>query len=180
MKAVILTIGLVLLAAVAQAQTFTLGQPLTAVWNPSLNEADAAISVYQVRVDAEPWVGNGQSVPQSEYRYAIPQALLTVGPHSVSVRGCMGGTCGDAATITITVARPLPGIPQAPRVVPSQGAPLALDRAIELAQSYAYLALERRLTAPELATIAAQHGPRVPTRESVFAVLDASYAGLVP
>ena len=174
-----LTIGLLARAGPVAAQTYTLGQPLTAVWNGTANEAAEGVDSYQVRVDAGAYTPSGQTVPRAEYRYAIPQALLTIGAHTIAIRACAGTSCGPEASVSVTIQRPAPGLPQNPRVVPTPGLVLSLPRAQALAQAYAWLALERSLTTAELNWLAVQHGPQPPTRESVFRVLDAAYAGLV-
>lgn len=182
MRQMILAAAMVLaMSATATAQSFTLGQPLTAVWTGAANETDAAVTAYQVRVDTGAWTPSGQSVPQTEYRYAIPQALLTLGAHTISVRACAGATCGtDEAQVSITIGRPLPGRPRTPSVVPSSGqAVLSLPRAVEIANAYATLTVDRNLTGQELSELAKRHGNAPPTRESVFKVLDASFAELV-
>ena len=179
MKQISFGIALVALSATgAAAQTYTLGQPLTAVWNGTANEANEGVDSYQVRIDNGVYTANGQGVPQAEYSYALPQPLLTIGAHTVYVRACAGTTCGPDISVTFTIQRPAPGLPQNPRVVPTPAAVLSVPRAEALAQAYAYLALERGLTPTELGWLAVEHGPESPTRESVFRVLDAAYARL--
>jgi hypothetical protein len=170
---------LVCLPAITQAQTFTLGQPLTAVWTGAANEADAAVTVYQVRVDSGTWTPSGQTVPQAEYRYSIPQNLLTVGAHTIAIRGCAGTVCGtDEAQVTISVGRPLPGRPRTPSVVPTPSMAISFRHAEDIAQAYGFLALDRKLTNQELNGLVVRHGGTPPTRESVFAVLDAAFVEL--
>lgn len=180
MKTWVVLLALALLASAAQAQTFPLGQPLTVVWGGALNEADAAVDRYEVQVDAEAWVPSGQAVPQTEYRYAIPQNLLTIGDHTITVRACAASSCGPSLLVAITVGRPIPGLPINPRVVPTpQPMVLTLPQAIDLANAYARLVLFRVLTQGELDYLAGLHGPSPPTRESVLTVLDAAFAPLV-
>lgn len=168
------------LATVAEAQTYPLGQALTAQWEGAVNEVDAAVDHYEVRVDNGAWVNQGQPVPQATYTYAIPQALLTIGGHTVAVRACAGVTCGAEVSVAITIQRPLPGLPRNPRVVPTpSGALLTIPQAIEKANAYAVLILDRPLTAQELSILSQRHPPVPPTRETVIALLDETFHDFV-
>lgn len=167
-------------ATVAQAQSFPLGQPLTAQWEGSLNESDAGTDHYEIRLDNGAWVNQGQPVPQATYTYAIPQALLTIGAHTAYVRGCVGGTCGAEASVAFSITRPLPGLPRNPRVVPTPSAAvLTIPQAVETAQAYATLILARRLTVNELGWLSMQHPPVPPTRDTVLTLLDDVFAEFV-
>lgn len=171
---------LVLWATTAQAQTYSLGQPLTAEWEGAANEADASVTIYQVRIDAGAWGASGQTVPQATYRYALPPSLLTLGDHTVAVRACAGATCGGELSAAFTIGRPLPGLPRNPRVLPTpQGAVITIPQAVDRANAYALLILDRVLAPNELGLLSMRHGNVPPTRESVLRVLDASFAELV-
>ena len=173
MRGLIAAALVVAAATVAQAQSFPLGQPLTAEWEGTLNEADAAVDHYEIRIDLGQWVNNGQTVPRTTYTYAIPQALLTIGAHTAAVRACTGGACGPEASVAFSIQRPLPGLPRNPRVVPTpNGAVLNIPQAVETAQAYATLILARRLTVNELGWLSMQHPPVPPTRDTVISLLD--------
>jgi len=180
-QAVMILVALGLMVGVAEAQTYPLGQALTAQWEGATNEADAAVDHYEIRVDTGAWTPTGQTVPQATYTYAIPQALLTIGTHTVEVRACAGAVCGSStAPVSVTIARPLPGLPRNPRVVPTPSvATLTIPQAIEKANAYATLILDRPLTAQELNILALRHPPVPPTRETVIALLDATFAEFV-
>lgn len=182
MRRILIGWALVLgMASVAQAQTYPLGQALTAQWEGALNEADAAVDHYEIRVDVGPWTPTGQAVPQATYSYPIPQALLTIGTHTVEVRACAAAVCGSStAPVSVTITRPLPGLPRNPRVVPTpSGALLTIPQAIDRANAYATLILDRPLTAQELNILAMRHPPVPPTRETVIALLDSVFAEFV-
>jgi len=181
MRQILIAVWLVVAAvSTAQAQTFDLGQPLTVEWAGAVNEAAAGVDVYQVRIDAGAWTASGQTVPQTTYRYAIPQALLTLGDHTASVRACAGTVCGAELSVAFAITRPLPGLPRNPRILPTPSiAVLTIPQALDRAHAYALLILDRPLTGPELDTLVTRHGAVPPTRESVLRVLDASFAEFV-
>jgi hypothetical protein len=172
---------LVLTAATAQAQqTFDLGAPLSAEWEGAANEAAAGVTEYQVRVDTAAWTASGQAVPQATYRAALTQSLLTLGAHTVSIRACAGVRCGAELSASFTIDRPLPGQPRNPRIILTPTtAVLTVPQAVDRANAYALLLLDRTLTQEEMNTLAVRHGPGLPTRESVLRVLDDSFAQFV-
>lgn len=179
-RRVVLSCALLVGSALPAFAQFPLGQPLTVTWDGAANEAEAGVTQYEVRVDAGAWTASGQGVPQASYRYALPQALLTIGAHTVGVRACAGATCGPDAPVTLTITRPLPGLPRNPAVVPTPVVvSLTVPDAINRAHAYALLIFDRLLTPDELALLGTRHGNVPPTRESVLRVLDASFAQFV-
>jgi hypothetical protein len=181
MRILILAAAIVFSAATAQAQqNFTLGQPLTAAWLSADNEAAAAVTTYPARLNGVDLPAIAQPIPSAEYRYSLPQALLTVGDHVFSVRACAGTACGPELSTSFTIGRPLPGAPRNPRIIPTpELAVLTIPQAIDRANAYSLLILDRPLTQGELNTLSMRHGNVPPTRQSVFGVLDASFADFV-
>lgn len=170
--------------AFAQTPTFTLGQPLTAFWLGASNEADAGVDNYQYRVDTGAWTGNGQAVPQAEYTVVLPQALLTIGAHTVAVRACRASVCGAEVSFAFQIDRPLPGQPRGLGIRPtSSQATLTVPQAIDRANAYGLLILDRYPTSEELGYLAvkyqATYGQLPPNRERVISLLDREFAYLV-
>lgn len=168
---------------VASAQTsFPLGQPLVAFWSPVTNEAASQVNRYEWKLDGGTFASNGQSVPRAEYTQALPQASLTLGSHSVTVRACNSTVCGPEtafATFTVVAPIPTPGAVPGGGVRPAVAVVLNTNRGVDYAQARALWLVDRALTRGELDSLALRH-PNAPlTKESIASIMDEAFAELV-
>lgn len=177
--------GVLYLSATAEqptVPTFPLGTPLVGLWDPPLNptEANSGVDNYRWRMDADTTTQNtGVTVGQASYRFTLPQARLTVGPHTFHVAACRGAVCGPELSVAFAIEFPLPGIPRNGGIGTGTVAVLGLPEAVDVAQAYARIAIRRSLTPEELGWLAQRHPPVPPTRESVLHLMDGAYAELV-
>ena len=183
MRRLMMTVAILFgLATAAQAQSFTLGQPLSAAWDPDPNEVSAAVDRYEWQMDADTnWTTAGVTLPQATYLMPLPQARLTLGTHELRMRSCAGTTCSlNPLAVTFDIGRPLPAGPRNPRVVPTPSvAVLTIPQAIDRANAYGLLILDRTLTSQELGYLSMRHPPVPPTRETVIGLLDSVFADFV-
>jgi hypothetical protein len=87
------------------------------------------------------------------------------------------------AVLPFKLKSPLPkNITPGPRITAQQqqalNQPVTIDKAIDYANSYAYLTIDRTLEATELAFVASLHPPRPPTKQSVLDTMDVAYHSL--
>jgi hypothetical protein len=185
--AILLAIVLSVLPASAQVQTYTLGQPLTATWNPVDNEADSATTVYQLQVGLTgTWTSTPQPVPQPSYRYNIPQALLILGNHNIGVRACRPNPdiptvlqCGaESERLEFRIQRPMPGRVPRPGIGPTPpAAQLTIPQALDLVVNpYAILMLGRVPTPTEYGWLAQRHGNKPLHKYDILNTMDEGYA----
>lgn len=132
------------------------GTPVRAEWDPVDNESLAAVSRYEVQIDAGARVGAGLAVPQARYRYPLPAGVLTPGTHTFSVWACGAEGCGPPATAGFEIVRPLPTIPRNLTIVPGPLAALTLPQAEQRAQAYALWRIDRHLAPAEIGWLAAR------------------------
>jgi hypothetical protein len=189
--AIFFVLALAIGVVTAFAQTppvFRLGQPLTAQWGPSEDEAITLVDGHQYQMDTDTvWVNVGQAPPKALYTAAIPQARLTVGSHTYRVRACRGVTtttpvCGLPLSGDFVIDRPVPGVPKVPTdgvIVPTTPvAAITIPDAIKLADAYALWTINRTLDTAELSWLGARHGQRPFTKPALLITLDEAYAEL--
>jgi len=98
-------VGLLLLAATAQAQTATPGQAFG--FNYVIQDlATYSVTRFEMQVDGSAWasvqippVRNDGQTGAGNNTYVVPVPALTPGAHTVAFRACNTGGCGAASPV---------------------------------------------------------------------------------
>lgn len=143
-------------AEMQEPTTVPIGASVRATWDAAPDEALHEVSRYEWRVDDGVWQDSGLAVRQAVYSGLIPQAFVTRGTRNLQVRACNEIGCGPTIATTFIVTLPLPNAPRNLRTEPGPVAALSVPQAIDRANAYALWHIDRELTPPELAWVAAQ------------------------
>ena len=154
-----------------------LGSPVEVAWDYTLaNVTAGAVTRFEVKLDAGPWVNTGLPPTAITYVYVLPAIGLTVGNHTAHVRACSLVECNlePSPLATFTVIRAVPAPPTNLRVQPGTQL-VSNERIFELIQSYTLVVRDEPIRENELIQlIQAYRGPIPPTYNNVMDHLDAT------
>ena len=155
----------------SESQSVVLGESVSVEWPAWTADeiAQAQLDHVEIGLDAHLYhVMNLDEAPE----YQLPRELLTIGTHAVRGRVCRAdGVCGEWEEIVFQVTPIAPGLVRDFQLR-RESVPVTPEEAAEMAHSYAWLALRRRLTDPELLKLAEGYGSRPLTHGAVLAYLD--------
>jgi hypothetical protein len=178
----LITLALVLglsTAAQAQAPSFPLGAPVEAFWPATPDEVTSSVQRYELRLDAGDFAAAGQPIPRAEYTSLLPQASLTIGPHTITIRACNSVGCGKETPFVFHVVQPVPGAVPGVGVRPGPALAINFNSAQDYARSWAYLVIDRYPTKQEMDSLVQRHGGAPLTKEAVIETMTKAYAELV-
>src|SRR5688572_23571290 len=102
MRNIFLTVGMLFLASIVQAQVLVGPNTTVTLDHSTANLAAAGVDRFEIRVDTGVWTSVGMGTPvtnpppatgDSRFRFALP--TLTPGIHTLQARTCSPFSCGS-------------------------------------------------------------------------------------